>query len=496
MKSLRTLHAAVWIAVLSLLLAAGVSYAAGNHTPVFTWQHRGGAVNPEQWIYDGDIPIALFEQRIIEQPAEQLMFFNMVSKPPLLRHLRLTPDGAPLVEAVQLYCKCGHIVTDRLLDLDIEGQGTDRLTVTFVTGDQTGIATSKRILTLTWDSGRETYVYDFQVELTFNSPELFNDSPPSVEFADPWLTGCPGPALEFTGMWQKRYQRFVYEAQNGTVCSIPVNHFVTSHKGGIRLKRDGMFLTAFEPDGNPAIQFVGDTAEKSSIGICWWGYDLHLSRAFTADELFSSVRSRYRIFRCPAQQAEALLKAGVVPPLRDNELKGKKELPVYERISTFDKGLRLVDSYPGKTDPFPWLIEGNGAEWDRTSGRNDSYSLKISKKEPGLTRWRTSEGDGEGYYMEPWTPCKGFRVSCWVKTDTVTGRGSTLAVQYHVPNSPQIYPILTAKRLTGTNGWTKLEIEVPQPVAYPREIGCLMFMLQQDGSGTTWFDDMEVQFLQ
>ena len=472
------------------------SSAAGTHKPVFTWQFRGGAVNTEQWIYDGDIPLALFEHRVIEQPALQLMFFNMVPKPLLLRHVRLTPDGPPLIEAVQLYCKCGQIITDQLVDLDIAGQGTDRLVVTFVTGDKKNTATSTRVLTLTYDSVKETYVYDFQVSLTFNSPELFNDKPPSVEYVDPWFVGCPGPAVEFPGMWKRRYQKFVYEAQNGEVRSIPINHYTTSHKGGIRLKRDGIFMTAFEPDGNPAIQMVGDTADRSNIGICWWGYDFHLSRSIAPDELFGPIPSHYRIFRCPAETVKSLTEKSVQPPLDENEWDGKKEYPVYERVSSFNNGLRLDQSYPGAIDPFPWMYVGKGAKWDRTSGRTDSSSLKIARIEDGLTRWQTFQGDGEGYFTEPWTPCKGYRVSCWVKTENVSGRGSTLAVQYHVPNSPQVFPVVTARTVTGTGDWTKLEVEVGPPSPAPPEIGCLMIMLQQDGSGTTWFDDLEVVFIQ
>ena len=471
-------------------------YAADNHKPVFTWQYKGGAVNTEQWIYDGDIPLALFERRVVEQPALQLMFFNKVPKPLLLRHLRLTPDGDPLVEAVQLYCKCGQIITDQLVDLDIEGQGTDRLTVTFVTEDWKKVATSKRVLTLTYDNLRGSYIYDIKVTLTFNNPEHFNGSTPSVEYVDPWFTGCPGAAVEFQGMWDKRYSRFVYEARNGKVLSLPINHYTTSHKGGIKLKNDGMFLTAFEPDGNPAIQMVGDTAEKSHISICWWGYDFHLSRRIAADELFGEIHSQFRIFRCPNDTVRALLEKSVIPPLKDNEWGGRKAYPIYERTSGFDKGLRLDESWDGPIDPFPWKFVGNGAMWDKMYGRNDSYSLKIDKDKDGLTSWQTFQGDGEGYFTEPWTPCKGYRVSCYVKTDDVQGNGSTLALQYHVPNSQQVFPVVTARKLTGTNGWTRLEVEVGPPGPTPPEIGCLMIKLQQDGSGMTWFDDLDVEFLQ
>lgn len=112
-----------------------LSSIALAHTPYFTWKILGGVVNPEQWIFDGDIPVAMYEQRFIEQPGENLLFFDGVPKPPLLRHLKLTPDGKPLVEGMQLYWTLIHrnIITDRLVDLDIEGNGSERLKVTFIT---------------------------------------------------------------------------------------------------------------------------------------------------------------------------------------------------------------------------------------------------------------------------------------------------------------------------------------------------------------------------
>ena len=193
---------------------------------------------------------------------------------------------------------------------------------------------------------------------------------------------------------------------------------------------------------------------------------------------------------------ENLLEKSIIPPLGPNEWGGKEEYPVYERISSFEKGLRLDGTYEGTLDPFPWKYSGNGAEWDKTFGRTDTFSLKIDKKDTGLTRWNTFQGDGEGYFAEPWTPCKGYRVSCYVKTDSVTGRGSTVALQYHIPNSAQKYPIVTAKKVTGTKDWTRLEIEVGPPAPSPPEIGCIMIILQQDGSGTTWFDDLKVELIQ
>ncbi len=484
-------HFAAVVLATALMLSTGFASAADNHTPRFSWEVRGSVVHQEQWIYDGDIPIAMFENRTVEQPGLQLMFFNRVKRPLMLRHVRLAPDAEPMVECIQLYSKCGPSVTDRLVDLKVEGNGTGRLVVTFVAEDPFSVLTDRRVLTLTWDDGAGTYVYDFSGTLTFNSPESFNGGAVSFEFSDPWFTGSPGPAVAFPGMWERRYRKNVYEAPDGAKV-IPINHYTTSHKGGIRLKPDGMFIAAYEPDGNPAIQFVGDTANRSHISICWWGYDYHLSRHVEPSELFSPVPFRFRILKCPDGKVKQLMAGAVMPELRQDEWRGWDEYPVYERVSSFEKGLRLDSAFDGPVDPYPWTVVGDGAEWDRTTGRTGSSSLKISRDDEGLTRWVTFQGDGEGYYTGPWTPCKGYKVSCHVKTENVSGRGSTLGVQYHIPNSPQQHPVVTAGRVNGSADWTRLEVEVGPPEEGP-EIGCIQLILQQDGSGTTWFDDLEVE---
>ncbi|MFC1528525.1 hypothetical protein ACFL5B_01305 [Candidatus Latescibacterota bacterium] len=486
MKSLKIV--CITLALFYGLKVAG-AYAAETHTPNFTWRVLNGVVNPEQWIYDGEIPVAMFEYRSIEQPGEQLLFFDRVPRPPLLRNLRLTPDGPPLVEGVQLYWKCDGTITDRIVDIDVEGRGTDRLVVTFHTKDNEGVANSRQVLTLTYDNDMKTYVYDFRFFLEFNSPGSFDGRTVNFEFSDPWLVGCPGPGIEFRGMWRKRYRQFLYEKEDGRIVSIPINHFTTSHKNAITLKPDGLFAAVYEKDGNPAIQFVGDTAKKSSISICWWGYDFHLGRKVTPDELYKPILAHFRIFDCPDEKAHALAEQAKMLPLGPNEWGGIKEYPIYERSGSFAKGMSLDSSYGGDIDPFPWQFTGQGALWDRSFGRTDTYCLKIERKDNGFTRWQTFQGDGEGYYMEPWTFFTGYKVACYVKTESVTGRGSTLAVQYHLPNVAQKYPVYTARKVTGTNDWTRLEIEVGPP---PPGTGCLMIMLQQDGSGTTWFDDLEV----
>ncbi len=142
MKAMRMILKCGTIFCILTIMFSGTVQA---HTPSFSWKILGGVVNPEQWIFDGTVPVAMFEQRFIEQPGENLLFFDGVPKPPLLRHLKLTPDGEPLVEGVQLYWTLIHrnIITDRLIDLDIEGNAIAETLPIFTENSATTVAGSK-----------------------------------------------------------------------------------------------------------------------------------------------------------------------------------------------------------------------------------------------------------------------------------------------------------------------------------------------------------------
>ena len=350
-----------------------------------------------------------------------------------------------------------------------------------------------RTLTVNYDDNTGSYIYDFKDHAVIRYPETFDkNNTVRFEISDPWFTDCPAPSQQFAGAWKGRYSMFAYESADGRVISIPHTHFGGSQKGGIVLKNDGLFAAVYEPDGNPAIQLMGDTADKISIGICPWAYDVHLSFGVEPKELYAPIRTHFRIFQCPADRARSMRQAAEIPALKPNEYGGLKEVPMYERSSSFEKSLKIGVPHEGNLDPWAWFPQDEqGAVWDESFGRTGSKSLKIDKSTPGISTWYTM-CEGQGYFTEPWTPCKGYEITCWVKTENVSGPGASIGLCYHVPNVPPEWPVLRSERLTGTNGWTKLVLTVGPP---PKDTSIVSLHFQQAGSGTTWFDDMEVKML-
>jgi len=475
-----------------LLLTVLCSAAFAAHTPSFSWRIRGDA-NYEQWIYDGDEPIAMFDNKSLDEPMQRLMMFGLVPKPLFLRNLKLEPGGEPLISAVHLFWKSGKIVTDVLDGLEVKGEGSDRLTVVFNVSDPWDTISIEQTLTVSYDNDLKSYVYDLKGDADILRPEtLHTGKKVRFEFCDPWFNDCPAPAQKMPGMWTGRYQQFAYEDADGGVTSIPHHHVSNPQKGGIRLKRDGYFAAVYEPDGNPVIQIMGDTAEKTSIGICPWAYDVHLAYNADASELYAPIKTHIRFFKCPDKKAKQLNAAAKIQIQTTTNWGGLTEFPVYEPTSTFEKSMSVNKVRETELDYWYWRPDGEaGAVWDKSFGRNDSHSLKIEKDTDGLGAWY-SMCEGQGYFGLPWTPCKGYEVSCWVKTENVKGPGASIGIRSHVPNVPPEWPITQSKRITGTNGWTKLTVTMGPP---QDDTSIVSLHFNQSGSGTTWFDDLEVKML-
>tara|TARA_B100001013_G_scaffold326411_1_gene238976 strand:- start:221 stop:1636 length:1416 start_codon:yes stop_codon:yes gene_type:complete len=464
-----------------------------SHKACFRFRTHGGVCAGEQWIYDGDEPIARFEHIRIEQPEQNLRYFDGNKRPVNLRDLKFNPGGRPLVAGVQLFWVFQHnvLATTELVSVDAEGNETDSLVLTVVTRDPGGVATSRRNVTITWDEELGSYVYDFKCHLEIHSPEVF-DAAEEVrfEYCDPWYIDIPGPTVTFQGMWEKKFSHLVAEQGDGTVWKMPLNHMATTIASPKSMKRDGLFFPAFDAGNNPAFEFVGETADHTSIGVCNWGYDIHFAGHYSREELYNELCPNFRIRLCPDDQAQQLLKEA--QPVPKVEYNGFAELPLYERKTSFSLGIKLNEPSSGDTDPWPWLPQGEGAEWCKEEGRSDDYSLKISKQTEGPSEW-VMDRESDGAWTERWTSGIAFRVTGYIKTENLQGRGTCLAVRWGVYNNPERFPYICSKRLTGTNDWTKVSVEIQGPP--PSEISAIYLIFRQDGSGTSWLDDLEVEVL-
>ncbi len=462
----------------------------------FALRTLGGACAGEQWLCDGEAPVARLWRETVVQPEQNLRYFNQVLKPVELRDLRLTPGGPPRFAGAQLYWKMGPVITDQLVAIETHIEGDDRFTLEVITRDLGGVATSVRWVTLSWDAVQGSYQYDVRAFVTLHSPEVFDrpgteDQEHRFEYCDPWYSDVPAPSVPFAGRWPKRYQRLLAEPADGSVWQMPLNHMATGIPSPRQFAPDGRLVLADEPGANPAIQFVGQTAARTAIGVCNWGYDVHLSAGFHRDELYRPLALHFRFSLCPdADVARLAAAAAPVPPVVYN---GHDTLPRYERHSSFATAMPLAWPSDGDTDAWPWLPAGDGAAWVDEGGRSDGFALRICRTRDGASEWRM-EREGDGAWTARWTAAIGFRVSVWARTAEVTGRGACLALQWTVYNRPEPYALHCSRRLTGSRDWTRLVVEIHGPP--PPDASAVTLVLRQDGAGTTWFDDLDVEVLQ
>ena len=461
-----------------------------SHRAKFFFRTHGAECGGTQWIYDGDEPIALLERRTIDQPEQILRYFNLVPRPINLRHLILRPGGRPLVSGVPMYWKLTpDIITAELARLDVEGQGTERLQVTLVTRDRWGLTGALRVVTVTYDSEIESYVYDFECHLDIHSPEpLAKEETASFEYSDPWYVDIPGPGIEFPGMWEKRpFTHLLCERPDGTVHKMPLNHAGFSGIGSSLVRPGGILLPVFDPGNNPAIEFVGETALQSRIGVCPWGYDIHLCADVRREELWGPIFRQFRIFCCPDERARELMDAA--EPVPEIERDGMTVLPLYERHTSFEEPCRLSEPPGGATDAWSWMPEGDGCAYEQEFGRSDDYSLKIHRSASGISLWKI-EYEGEGGFMEPWPDWTGLRVTGLVMTEDVAGRGACIALCWERYNQAKTYPHVYSQRLAGSTDWKEVSVELYG--RHPEDCNAVMIAMMLDGDGTVWFDDVDV----
>lgn len=494
---------------------AGKPTASVAHEARFSFRAQGGDCAGRRWIYDGQVPIARFEHREIDQPEQEMRYFNAVPRPINLCDLVLAPGGRPLVAGVQLYwvLRSRLAATTELLDVTVAGQASDRLELTFLARDPAGVATSRRVLTVTYDPQLAGYVYDFACHLDVHSPEFFDEAGEvTLEYSDPWYSDVPAPLIEFPGMWPKHAQsHLVSEEADGSIRKLPLNHTAMAAVGRARLRRDGLFVLAYETKANPAIQLVGATADRSAIGVCPWGYDVHLALNLNRQELRRPICPRFRIFNCPDDRARDLLaRAEPAPRIK---LAGMSTLPLYERKTSFEKGCRLSEP-PGtaRTDPCfwtpslgdkwpcrPYVGEADPQAdpdclwlWDDSTGRSDHFSLKIQRRTEGPAEWRMIY-DNQAGFGEPSADLLHIRVAGWIRTDRLEGQGACLALRHGIYNSTERYPYICSRRVAGTADWTRVDVEIRG--CRPPDSNAVYIILRHDGAGTSWFDDLEVEFL-
>jgi len=406
-----------------------------------------------------------------------------------------------------------------------------------------------------YDPDLRSYVYDVNTTATVirkAKPEEYR--PVEFEYFDLFITGLldTKTALQFYKDGQHHpmpgpmWDYLVYEKQgdgygsNHYLIKAPLNRWITEAQNEFRITRDGIIGFMNHPAGNPVVQLVGDTAPVTNLGLCNWFYDLHFKHVLCdvkePPQKGFSTTARFRIMEYDFERSRRFMERAELPAYVKSEYEAKA-YPRYEEcgVNSFERSVvidtpdhsriwRPFHDHPlyvsfGVTDVrahrggrprhiFEGLTTNPNAEciWDRQCGRTGTSSLKVVTIKPAIAGW--SLPLFEAPQLEPG---KQYKMSVWIRTRNLTGKGATLAVfpdAYAHPwylevkdRSKERCPLFARTRIKGDSEWRKVEVMTPviervlrgRCFEYELYSCAIQPVLWHEGRGESWFDDFVVE---
>jgi alpha-N-arabinofuranosidase len=135
--------------------------------------------------------------------------------------------------------------------------------------------------------------------------------------------------------------------------------------------------------------------------------------------------------------------------------------------------------------PPSWQHAKSGGECEfqiARIGRGDNESLMISSEKGG---------DGEWYLPVRVKPFARYRLTGWIKTENLTTKGGAHGALLNLRKRGQV----RTEALTGTNDWTRVEVEFNSEGSDYFELNCL-YGGWGLATGKAWFDDVRVELIE
>jgi len=341
--------------------------------------------------------------------------------------------------------------------------------------------------------------YEVEIRATMRIPEgrswsvTPNPSHGEVEFCNIWPDGAFSSTMKKT----MRYSACYVDRGTG-VTKIPHHHLESQDKHNITLHTGDRMVWLLE-DENLCVTLL--STGTVTAGICAYMWDAHLGYKACTDATAKALPAgseyfaAYRLSALDAREGNRLMESSVLAAATELDA-----TPVIvDGVHTFAETLWTVKRDPA--DVWPWETEVHTGDpgtvnffVDRTRGWDDHASVCIDARRSAGAMWKAT-ALGPAFRQQEFTAGERYRLSAYVNTELVSGAAS-LAIRVHRKGAPGVYDptqydvFRCSTGVTGTAGWTYLEVTTPpvRPVA-----DRIHLLLEMHGSGKCWFDN--VQFL-
>ena len=310
-----------------------------------------------------------------------------------------------------------------------------------------------------------------------------------VEFLTLFPSGTFAPGRETTKRYQACYLEHAKE-----VWRVPHHHLESADKHNIGMGKHDRFLWLLE-DENPCLEILSDY--PVTAGLCAYMWDGHFAYRVCARErpvdLPGGTRfeAAYRLSSLDREAGRTIVEAA-----REREAPGIDEIPLCsEGVNRFDTTWN--DLPQDATGVWPWDHEidtandGTRCSLDRTTGFDDSSSLRIEGGGNSRARWRATTF-GPAFGNPPFRDYCRFRLEAFVKTEQLSGR-ATVSIRLHRQGRGDLFDVASyevfraSEAVSGNTDWTRLSVETP-PISPPPDR--LHILLEHEGAGISWFDNV------
>jgi hypothetical protein len=422
-----------------------------------------------------------------------------------LQNVRLRPGGRRIIsDDVPLPMFWEQYANHQHPDKNAGSHGTarvltsngDNVVVECTGATATRNVLSRYVLTVSRVASPVSYIFEVEAMLKVQVGQTWHVTPNpqhgEVEFCNFWPNGAYSSDLQRANL----YQGCFVIRPSGTI-KIPHHHLESSDKHNILLRPGDKVAWLLEEE-NPCVELL--MSGHVTAGICAYMWDAHLAYKVCHDRVDRDLPGGTEF-----QVKFRLSGLSLVEARHINEVASESVSPETSRTPIITEGVNrfsdTLESCNGDAaDAWPWeneTIRGGAGNVrfsvDHGTGYDDRVALRIDAHTWCRAMWKAT-AFGPAYRKPPFRDGERFKLTAFVKTNLVDGN-SGIAIRLHRPGRSDVFDIAVyevyrcPKMVTGSSEWTPLEILTPSITPAPDRLHVL---LELNGKGTCWFDNVHV----